>query len=241
MDFRKIPNVTLECVIFGLHDSGLKILLSRRKLDLDKNKDFNFDDWVITGDHLQKSENLTEAAKRIIGDYIPLNHVYFEQFNTFGNPDRVKEEKDLTWLKKLDVSPRLLSVGFISLVKAQTLRPKKDNIDWFSIHELPELGFDHEKIIKNAYESLQKKVLIEPLIFELLPVKFTLNELQLGFEAILNIKLDNRNFRKKVLKMKYIVQLDEKRKGASKKPANLYIFSRDIYDRIVEKHQLFFF
>lgn len=241
MDFRKIPNVTLECVIFGLHDSELNVLLSRRKLNLNVDRETSIEDWIITGDHIQKSENLEEAAKRVLRGTVPLGHTYFEQFNTFGNPDRIKKEKDLTWLRKLDVSPRLFSVGFISLIKAQTLQLKNDNIQWFSIHKLPELGFDHEEIIQNAYENLQKKVLIEPLIFELLPDKFTLNELQVAFEAVLNIRLDNRNFRKKVLKEKYIVQLDEKRKGVSKKPASLYIFSRDIYDRIVEKHQLFFF
>ncbi|MFD2835394.1 NUDIX hydrolase [Christiangramia antarctica] len=199
------------------------------------------DDWMITGDYVQKSETLREAAKRILKRYVILTQAYQEQFNAFGDPDRIKNEKDLLWMQKLDVNPRILSVGYISLLTANLFEINDENLEWFPIHQLPELGFDHTDIIKNAYEYLQKKVLIEPLIFELLPDKFTLNELQIAFEAILDIKMDNRNFRKKVLRKKYIVLLDEKRKGNSKKPAQLYIFSKDIYNKIVEKHQLFIF
>lgn len=241
MDFRKISNVTVECVIFSLENAELKILLSQRELQINTSGNTKLNDWIVTGDFIYKTETLQQAASRILKYNIEYNQVHQEQFDTFGDPNRIWKEKDIVWLKKLDAGTRLISVGYISLLAADMFKNKKSSSQWFSIKELPELGFDHTEILKSAHEYLQKKILIEPLIFELLPNKFTLNELQIAFEAILDIQLDNRNFRKKVLRKKYIVQLDEKRIGSSKKPANLYFFSKDIYNEIVEKNQLFIF
>jgi len=241
MDFRKISNVTVECVVFSLKNAELKILLFQRELQMSTPNSTNFNDWIITSDFIYKTETLQQAAKRILKKNMDYAQVHQEQFDTFGDPNRIWKEKDLQWLKRLDASTRMISVGYISLLTADMFEIKNENVRWFSIKELPELGFDHSEILKSAHEYLQKKILVEPLIFELLPDKFTLNELQTAFEAILDIQLDNRNFRKKVLRKKYIVLLDEKRIGSSKKPANLYIFSKDIYNKIVEKNQLFIF
>lgn len=241
MDFRKISNVTVECVVFSLENAELKVLLSQRELQMSTPNNTRFNDWIITGDFIYKAETLQQAAKRILIENVKSARVHQEQFDTFGDPDRIWHEKDLLWLKRLDASPRMISVGYISLLTADMFEIRDNKSEWFNIKELPELGFDHAEILKSAHEYLQKKILIEPLIFELLPDKFTLNELQIAFEAILDIQLDNRNFRKKVLRKKYIVLLDEKRTGSSKKPANLYIFSKDIYNKIVEKNQLFIF
>lgn len=241
MDFRKISNVTVECVIFSLEDAELKVLLMPRELQTTTPSKTSINDWMLTGDFVYKTETLHHAAKRVLSKNVKYTKCHQEQFDTFGDPDRIKQEKDLLWIKRLDANTRMLSIGYISLLTPDLFHIKHQNSEWYPISKLPELGFDHSEIIKSAYDFLQRKVQIEPLIFELLPDKFTLNELQIAFEAILGIHLDNRNFRKKVLRKKYIVLLDEKKTGSSKKPASLYIFSKDIYNKIVEKNQLFIF
>jgi len=82
-------------------------------------------------------------------------------------------------------------------------------------------------------------MLNEPLIFELLPDKFTLNELQFAYESVYETEVDNRNFRKKAIGKTYIVALDEKRTGNSKKPASLYMFSKDIYEKMGTVNSMF--
>src|SRR5690606_14732077 len=108
---------------------------------------------------------------------------------------------------------------------------RERKVKWFPVTNLPELGFDHDIILKKALERLQLKFRQEPVGFELLSEKFTLTEVQRLHEAVLGIKLDPRNFRKKLSQMKYIIPLNEKQKAVKHKPAQLFIYSRDVYER----------
>ena len=127
------------------------------------------------------------------------------------------------------------------MLPAEKVTLEDENLKWFPIKKLPQLGFDHKEIIIKAYHDLQQKVVVEPIIFELLPDKFTLNELQQAYEAVLDIEIDNRNFRKKAIGKTYIVSLDEKKMGTSKKPANLYMFSKDVFNKTVNNNNVAFF
>jgi hypothetical protein len=49
------------------------------------------------------------------------------------------------------------------------------------------------------------------------------------FESVLNIKLDSRNFRKKIRQLDYLIPLREKEKGVNHKPAQLYRFDKHLY------------
>lgn len=238
MDFRKVPNISIDCIIFGLSTNGINILLSKRVLNMHDDQYPVIDDWMLTSGYVMKDESLDEAALRIFNNLTGLKQVYYKQFGTFGNPDRVKNNKDLLWMLSRDINPRVISVAYYFLLSKEKVTLKNKNVKWFSIKQIPQLGFDHEDIIASAYDDLKQKVLTEPVIFELLPDKFTLNELQQAYESVLDIKIDNRNFRKKIISKTYIVPLAEKRTGVSKKPANLYMFSRDIYEKTKSKHQL---
>jgi 8-oxo-dGTP diphosphatase len=98
--------------------------------------------------------------------------------------------------------------------------------------------FDHKDIINEAYADLKEKALYKPIIFELLPDKFTFNELQDTYESILGNEMDNRNFRRKLLTKKYIIALDEKQVGVSKRPSQLFMFSKDVYQKIYKESYL---
>ena len=96
------------------------------------------------------------------------------------------------------------------------------------------MGFDHSQIFETSIQKLRRRLSYQPIAFELLPEKFTLTQLQLLYEAILNKKLDKRNFRKKMLSYGFLKELDEKQKGVSYRAAKLYKFDRRKYNKIFQ-------
>ena len=137
-------------------------------------------------------------------------------------------------------NPRTITVAYYFLLKTEEVDIKDNQYqaNWFPVRDLPNLGFDHKQIIMEALEDLKIKCLSEPIIFELLPDKFTINEVQDVYQSILNIELDNRNFRRKLISKEYIIALNEKQVGISKKPSQLYMFSKDIYMKLFQKNYL---
>lgn len=234
-----IPNLSVDCVIFGFDviTKSLNVLLIERKLT-DKEGNTLVDDHVLTGYHIFKDETVDEAASRVLKELTGLENLYKKQFKVFGDPDRLMNEKDRVWVKNKNFNLRTLTIAYYFLVQTHevSLESNPYNAKWFPINDLPEIGFDHKKIIMEAYEDLKFKSLHEPIIFELLPDKFTIKDLQDLYESILGISIDNRNFRRKLITKKFLVALDEKQKGVSKKPAQLYVFSKDIYLKAYDKN-----
>ncbi len=230
-----INNISVDCVIFGFHDRTLSVLLTKRELTDPETGAILISDYTMQGHHVIVGENLDDAAKRVLKEKTGLDNIFLKQFHTFGDTDRLTNKKDQLWLKSMYpmISDYVISVGYYSLVNSSKVTPQPDHpyTRWFPVNKLPELAFDHENIIRKALEHLHREIRYEPIGFELLPEKFTLTELQWLYEAVLGITLDRRNFRKKVAQMKYLIALDEKQNGVAHKPAQLYIFSRDVYER----------
>lgn len=242
MSAKIIQNISVDCVVFGYNISSksLNVLLIERKLTSKKTKELLVDDYRLTGYHIFENENLDHSASRVMKDLTGLDNIYKKQFKTYGSPNRLMNPKDILWAESENFNLRTLTIAYYFLVSTDeiNLGNKKYNPKWFPVNKLPELGFDHKQIIEEAHEDLKLKSLHEPLIFSLLPDKFTINELQNLYQAVLGIEIDNRNFRRKVINKKYVIALDEKQKGVSKKPAQLYMFSQVIYKKIDEKNYL---
>jgi 8-oxo-dGTP diphosphatase len=227
-----IPHVSVDCVIFGFDFEKLNVLLLERTL---KNDDGSivFSDHSLVGQHIMDNESLDDAAYRILLETTGLSDIYLEQFYAFGSPNRLHKERARLWLKSIGRNPeiRVVTVGYYSLVNtlAVNVSYSQRHASWFPINEVRGLAFDHDHILKRALEALRIKIKSEPIAFELLPVKFTLSQLQKLYEVILDIGIDKRNFRKKVLQSNYIVPLNEKQKDVTHKPAQLFMFSRDVY------------
>lgn len=237
-----VPNISVDCVVFGYdtNTKSLNVLLIKRYLESKSTAEVLVDDYVLTGYHIYENENLDESASRVLKELTGLTNIYKKQFKAFGDPKRLMDEKDLLWIKNEDFNLRTITIAYYFLLKTEevNLKTNKNDAKWFSATELPELGFDHKKIILEAYEDLKIKCLQDPIIFELLPDKFTINDVQEVYQSILGIEIDNRNFRRKLINKKYIVPLDEKQMGVSKKPAQLYMFSKDIYEKMFQKNYL---
>ena len=240
MKSEKILNLSVDCVVFGYdtNTKSLNVLLIKRFLESEK--EILVDDYVLTGYHVYNNETLDDSATRVLKELTGLTNQYKKQFKAFGNPDRLTNPKDLIWIENEEFNLRTVTIAYYFLLKTEDVDLKDNKFDakWFPINALPEIGFDHEKIILEAYEDLKVKCLSEPIIFKLLPDKFTINEVQDLYQSILGIEIDNRNFRRKLINKKYIIALDEKQVGVSKKPAQLYMFSMDIYKKMFSKNYL---
>lgn len=211
------PAVTVDCVVFGVDDGDLEVLLIQRQLE-----PFRLA-WALPGGFVHMDETLDEAAVRELSEETGIHRLYLEQLYTFGAPER-------------DPRGRVITVAYYALVNLRDheLRAATDaeNVGWFPVHELPTLAFDHDGIIDVAHERLQGKVRYAPIGFELLPRKFTLTELQRLYEVVLERELDKRNFRKKVLSMDLLIETDEVQKDVAHRAARLYKFDRKKYEKL---------
>lgn len=240
MEPKIISNISVDCVVFGfdVSNKSLNVLLVERRLTDTNTGQLLVDDFVLTGYHKYETETLNETATRVLKNLTGLDNIYKKQFKSFGNPNRLMNEKDVIWAKDQNFEPKTLTVAYYFLLQTHevNLKENKYNARWFPVKDLPELGFDHEEIINQAYTDLKSKSMYRPIVFEMLPDKFTINELHDIFEAILDVEIDNRNFRRKMITKKYLIALDEKQVGVTKKPSKLYVFSKDVYEKMYKNN-----
>ena len=211
--------LTVDCVIFGL-DAELQVLLIERDLPPFEGQ------WALPGGFVRLDETLEEAARRELREETGVIESYLEQLGSYSAVDR-------------DPRERVITTAFMALssLKKQHLRADTDarRAAWFSIHDLPPLAFDHGKILADGLERLRHQIRFHPIGFGLLPNKFTLTELQTMYEQILDTPLDRRNFRKKILSMELLVDLNERQKDVRHRAARLYAFDPKIYRRLVKQ------
>lgn len=237
-----IPNISVDCVIFGFDNTtkSLNVLLLERYLKLEDSKTPIVNDYVLTGFHTYENETIDDTATRVLKELTGLDNLYKKQFKVFGDPNRLMNEKDIIWAESEHFNQRTITIAYYFLLPTDVVQIENNKYkpQWFPVNELPELGFDHRKIIMEAYADLKEKVLYKPIVFELLADKFTIKDLQDAYETILGVEIDNRNFRRKLITKKYIIALDEKQVGVSKKPSQLYMFSKDVYQKIYKESYL---
>lgn len=210
--------LSVDCVIFGFDDSKLKVLLIRSDL-----KKFS-EKWSLLGDLVFPQEDLDAAAYRVLKQRTGLSDVYLEQVETFGKVNR-------------HPAGRVVTVAYYSLINVQhyKLNILENELHWHDAKTVTDLAFDHQEIFNSCMEKLQKRVKEHPLGFNLLPKKFSLRELQSLYEAILDIKMDRRNFRKKFLSMDFLIDLKEMEQDVQHRPGKLYRFNFEKYDKKKKK------
>jgi 8-oxo-dGTP diphosphatase len=210
--------LSVDCVIFGFDENKLKVLLIRSDLKKYLGK------WSLLGDLVRPDEDLDEAAYRILKQRTGLSDVFLEQVQTFGAVDR-------------HPANRVVTVAYCTLLNIQhhKLKILDNELHWHDVDSVTEMAFDHKLIFDISLSRLQKRVKEHPLGFSLLPSKFSLRELQNLYEAILNIKLDRRNFRKKFFSMDFLVDLDEIETEVPHRPGKLYKFDYAKYEKSQKK------
>jgi 8-oxo-dGTP diphosphatase len=212
-------HLAVDCIIIGFSEDKLELLCIKR--------DFEpfLGQWSLMGGFMTHEETLDEAAKRVLKKLTGLDDIYMEQLPVFSTIDR-------------DPVERTVSVPYFALINSKDFKDKlidKYSAHWFSIEELPNLIFDHSQMVATAIKRLRARTTTKPIGFELLPERFTMLQLQSLYEAILDRKLDKRNFNTKVMAMDILFRLPEKETNTSKKGSYLYRFDKEAYIQKMEE------
>ncbi len=195
--------VAVDCIIFGFDGQELKLLLIHRGFEPERGQ------WSLMGGFVTANESLEMAAARILKQLTGLSGVYMEQLHTFGNPLR-------------DPVERTVSVAYYALVDIHQYEQQLSedyHPEWVSLKKIPKLIFDHQKMVDLAKSKLRDKAAMQPVLFELLPEKFTLPVVQNLYESVYDKAFDKRNFSRKVLATGLLVRTNDKEKHSSKRGA----------------------
>ncbi|MBL7720941.1 MAG: NUDIX domain-containing protein [Chitinophagaceae bacterium] len=197
--------ISVDCVIFGYDDKDLKVLLI--KSDLEEFEGL----YSLLGDLVRPDEDLETASYRILKERTGLDDVYLEQVQAFGSLDR-------------HPSGRVITIAYYSLIDIRNHKLKLENneLHWHSVKTIKKLAFDHKLILDTCLMRLQQQVMENPVVFNLLPEKFSLRELQELYEAILGYELDRRNFRKKISIKDWLTDINEMEADVPHRPGKLY-------------------
>lgn len=212
--------VAVDCIIFGFDGENLKLLLIQRGFEPEKNK------WSLMGGFVEPGESTDEAAARILKQLTGLEGVYMEQMQVFGELHRDPIERTIS----------IAYFAFIDIHKYEKQLSDDFHAEWFPLKDAPKLIFDHNTMVEKAREMLRYKAALHPLLFELLPEKFTIPQVQTLYESVYDTELDKRNFSRKLLSTGLLIRQDDKDKEGSKKGAYYYKLDPAIYK---EKFQAF--
>src|SRR6266498_3154113 len=205
----------IDCIIFGFDGQDLKILLIKRGFEPKRGQ------WSLMGGFIKKNEGLEEAAARILNQLTGLEGIYLEQLYAFGNPGR-------------DPIERTVSIAYFALIDIHQYEKQLSHeyhAEWFNLNKFPRLIFDHNNMVEMAKEKIRYKAGMHPILFELLPSKFTLPQLQTLYEEVYSTSFDKRNFSRQVLSTSLLVKQKEKDKENSKKGAYYYKLDKRRYEK----------
>ncbi len=219
-----INPLSVDCVIFGFDEAKLKVLLIKRAIEPE------FGTWALPGGFIRYDEDISDASMRVLNELTGVKDLYMEQLGAFGELDRFPGR-------------RVITIVYYALVKPGQYKinagPNASDANWFDLRSLPHLPFDHEEIIQAALARLRRQVKYKPIGFNLLADKFPLLHLQELYEAIYGVEFDKPNFRRKIMKMNLLVQLNEKQRGVPHRSARLYKFDKERYDKLTDKGFIF--
>ncbi len=169
---------------------------------------------AFPGGLIHPVETAEDSVLRLVEDKggISRNDIYIEQLYTFSTIDR-------------DPRGRVVSVAYMGTVRGGSLKHTEVNPYWANVSSLTDLAYDHMEILGKALKRLQSRIKYSTIAQYLLPDEFTLTDQEKMYEIILNITMDKRNFRKKVLKLHLVTPTGKKITGLQQRPAELYKFT----------------
>jgi 8-oxo-dGTP diphosphatase len=224
---QSIPQLSVDCVIFGFHNNELKVLLTKFS---------DFDLWALQGGYVQQEEDIDDTAKRVLAERTGLTDIFLKQFYVFGKAYRPTYEHLKLGLQSAHIDietlpclkKRFVSIGYYSLVDFSKVSPASgvffQGSHWCSTTELPPLAFDHVEIVQKALEALRLSLDYSLVGFNLMPETFTMGELQKLYETIQSEKLSRNNFQRKILDMNILERLEKRFTGLAHKAPYLYRF-----------------
>jgi ADP-ribose pyrophosphatase YjhB (NUDIX family) len=198
--------VAVDCIIFGFDGFDLKLLLIKRAFEPEKNK------WSLMGGFVRSDEKPEDAASRVLKKLTGLKDVYMEQILVSGDPNR-------------DPIERTISINYFALIdikKYEKQISEDYRAEWVILKRVPKLIFDHNDMVEHAKQKLKYMAALHPILFELLPEKFTIPQIITLYEQVYDTELDKRNFARKLRSTGLLIKQDDKDKENSKKGAFYY-------------------
>jgi len=205
-----IPNITITCVIIRFMDNKLEVLLQQSSEQNKDSKGF----LGLPQNFIKKEETTMDAVQRLLYGNYSFEIGFLDQFRTFEKLDENSKQKGLT-------------IGYCAFVRQKENELSESVLDsckWTALDEIPSLLSSHDEILNCSLKYLNTLIKYEPVVFNLLPKKFTLLELMYLYEQILRVEIDKSNFRRKILSMNLLVELDEKQQEVSHRAAKFYGF-----------------
>jgi len=199
--------ISVDCVILSYEDRRLRVLTMLSDL-----KEFAGLQSLL-GDLVRPDEDLDSASYRVLLERTGLKDVYLRQVHTFGSVTR-------------HPSGRVISTAYYALINGrhESLQLNDHALQWTPVKNLKKMAFDHKAILDTCLKTLREQVMDHPVVFNLLPGKFSLRQLQDVYETILSQELDRRNFRKKIVLKDWLTDLDEMEVDVPHRPGRLYAF-----------------
>lgn len=208
--------------IFTIGNGITKVLLIKRKNDPYKDK------WALVGGALYNNETIIEGMQREIFEKTGLKDVSLYQYGVFDEIGKTPS-----------IDMRMIAVGYLGLIDSSKVEILKESTntkdyDWVDISLVPDLAFTHNEMLNDAIEKLKELIINSDILKVLLPKEFTMPELQKIFEGILSKTYDRRNFRKKILSLGIVDDINKEISINGNKPSKLYRFKQKL-----EKKRLF--
>lgn len=224
-----IPQLSVNCVIFGFHDKELKVIVNKFELG-------DTTILLLPGGFIKQSEDVNDAVRRVVSESTGLGNILLRQFAVFGDasrsfgeeyhfflqPNGVEEKKMLEF-----VSKRFVTICYLALVDFDKIELKPaqglQSVQWLPVERSKTLDIDHHDIVTSARAQLLRELPYLPIASNLLPSEFTLPDLHALVESILGRPVDRPNFRRKILKSDMILKVGQAAAG-KRRPADLYTF-----------------
>ncbi|GAB2604997.1 NUDIX domain-containing protein [Ramlibacter solisilvae] len=208
-----MPFTRVELCVIRLSETGLEVLLARREQAPEKGK------WALPGGVLRidLDDDLESAVQRVAQERIGTRVPYLRLQTVTGG--KLRDPR----------APWTLSIAYRAMTRTGSLEavPGKriEALRWSAADAAVadgRLAFDHARVIRDAVADIRAEIQDLNIPFELLPVQFSLAELQRECEAILGRALDKSSFRRRLAERDYVEPVEGEFRVAAHRPAQLY-------------------
>ncbi|WP_322748848.1 MULTISPECIES: NUDIX hydrolase [unclassified Frankia] len=187
-DYYSLFAVTVDLSILTVRQDVLCALVVERGIEPYRGQ------WALPGGFVRPDEDLAVAARRELNEETGLANLpgHLEQLATYGAPGR-------------DPRTRVITVAYLAM--APDLPVPVAGTDatasrWAPVDELlasdDSLAFDHGRILADGVERARAKIEYTPLATAFCPPEFTVADLRQIYETVWGVRLDPRNFHRKV-------------------------------------------
>ena len=219
------PSVSVDVVLLSVADRRLVTLLVRRTEHPDRGK------WALPGGFVRLEESLDAAAARVLSSKAGLDGVFLEQLYTFGDPGRDPRTRVITVAYYALVSQARFAAVVDLALQARIVVPWAGEtggpVSAIATNDEPlPLAFDHARILGMAVQRLRGKLDYAPVGFQLLPEVFTLRDLQVVHETILDRPLNKDSFRRRMLATGRLRGTGRRQDEVGHRPAELFRFAK---------------